>query len=71
MLFVVFIARGFKALLLQESLTSVFHFVLTSMKDFTTYLSTAPVVALGWFTVTAALLIEINRFFPDPLVFSF
>jgi photosystem I subunit 9 len=71
LLFVVFIARGFKALLLQESLTSVFHFVLTSMKDFTTYLSTAPVVALGWFTVTAALLIEINRFFPDPLVFSF
>jgi photosystem I subunit 9 len=51
--------------------TSVFHFVLTFMKDFTTYLSTAPVVALGWFTVTAALLIEINRFFPDPLVFSF
>jgi photosystem I subunit 9 len=41
------------------------------MKNFTTYLSTAPVVATGWFIVTAALLIEINRFFPDPLVFSF
>jgi photosystem I subunit 9 len=41
------------------------------MKNFTTYLSTAPVVALVWFTFTAALLIEINRFFPDPLVFSF
>jgi photosystem I subunit 9 len=41
------------------------------MKDFNTYLSTAPVVALGWFVVTAALLIELNRFFPDPLVFSF
>lgn len=41
------------------------------MKNFTTYLSTAPVVALAWFTITAALLIEINRFFPDPLVFSF
>jgi photosystem I subunit 9 len=41
------------------------------MKNFTTYLSTAPVVALVWFTITAALLIEINRFFPDPLVFSF
>jgi len=41
------------------------------MKDFTTYLSTAPVVASIWFTITAALLIELNRFFPDPLVFSF
>nr|YP_009185196.1 subunit IX of photosystem I [Bracteacoccus giganteus]ALO63508.1 subunit IX of photosystem I [Bracteacoccus giganteus] len=41
------------------------------MKDFTTYLSTAPVVALVWFTITAGLLIEINRFFPDPLVFAF
>jgi photosystem I subunit 9 len=41
------------------------------MKNFTTYLSTAPVVALIWFTFTAGLLIEVNRFFPDPLVFSF
>jgi photosystem I subunit 9 len=41
------------------------------MKDFTTYLSTAPVIATVWFTFTAGLLIEINRFFPDPLVFSF
>lgn len=41
------------------------------MKDFVTYLSTAPVVALAWMTFTAGLLIEINRFFPDPLVFTF
>jgi photosystem I subunit 9 len=41
------------------------------MKDFTTYLSTAPVVALIYFTLLAGLLIEINRFFPDPLVFAF
>nr|YP_009184774.1 subunit IX of photosystem I [Jenufa perforata]ALO62865.1 subunit IX of photosystem I [Jenufa perforata] len=41
------------------------------MKNFTTYLSTAPVVALLWFVVTASILIEINRFFPDPLVFAF
>ncbi len=41
------------------------------MKYFTTYLSTAPVIAFFWFTFTAGLLIEINRFFPDPLVFSF
>jgi len=37
------------------------------MKYFTTYLSTAPVIALIWFTFTAGLLIEANRFFPDPL----
>ena len=41
------------------------------MKDFTTYLSTAPVMTLLSLTVVAGLLIEINRFFPDPLVFSF
>nr|AOC61417.1 subunit IX of photosystem I [Rhexinema sarcinoideum] len=41
------------------------------MKYFVTYLSTAPVVAFAWMTFTAGLLIEINRFFPDPLVFSF
>ena len=46
-------------------------FLLNFMKDFTTYLSTAPVVASIWFIITAALLIELNRFFPDPLVFSF
>nr|YP_009512116.1 photosystem I 5 kDa protein [Euglena hiemalis]AXI98061.1 photosystem I 5 kDa protein [Euglena hiemalis] len=37
------------------------------MKYFTTYLSTAPVVATFWFIATASLLIEINRFFPDVL----
>jgi photosystem I subunit 9 len=41
------------------------------MKDLTIYLSTAPVIALIWFTITAGILIEINRFFPDPLVFAF
>ncbi len=41
------------------------------MNDFKTYLSTAPVVGLGWAIFTSGLLIEINRFFPDPLVFSF
>jgi photosystem I subunit 9 len=41
------------------------------MKDFTTYLSTAPVIALAWISFTAGFIIEINRFFPDPLVFSF
>lgn len=41
------------------------------MKDFTTYLSTAPVVALFSLTVLAGLLIEINRFFPDALIVAF
>ena len=41
------------------------------MENFQKYLSTAPVIATVWFTFTAGLLIEINRFFPDPLVFSF
>jgi hypothetical protein len=33
-----------------------------------TYLSTAPVVGLA-VSFTAGFIIEINRFFPDPLVF--
>ena len=41
------------------------------MKNLTIYLSTAPVVALAWFSFTAGFLIELNRFFPDPLIFSF
>lgn len=41
------------------------------MKYFLTYLSTAPVIAFAWLSFTAGLLIEINRFFPDPLIFSF
>jgi len=39
------------------------------MKNLPTYLSTAPVVAAVWFLLTASLLIEINRFFPDTLSF--
>jgi photosystem I subunit 9 len=41
------------------------------MDSFTKYLSTAPVLAALWFSFLAGLLIEINRFFPDPLVFPF
>nr|AKL79010.1 photosystem I 5 kDa protein [Euglena viridis] len=37
------------------------------MKNFTTYLSTAPVIATIWILLIASLLIEINRFFPDAL----
>nr|YP_009692039.1 photosystem I reaction center subunit IX [Microrhizoidea pickettheapsiorum]QEG77723.1 photosystem I reaction center subunit IX [Microrhizoidea pickettheapsiorum] len=41
------------------------------MKDFTIYLSTAPVLATLWFALLAGILIEINRFFPDALLFAF
>ena len=40
------------------------------MKNFVTYLSSAPVVLLLSVSLLAGLLIEINRFYPDPLVFS-
>jgi photosystem I subunit 9 len=36
-----------------------------------TYLSTAPVLLTAWMTLTAGLVIEINRFFPDALVTPF
>lgn len=39
------------------------------MNDFKTYLSTAPVLLTIWLTFTAGLIIEINRFYPDPLIF--
>ncbi|KAK7322256.1 hypothetical protein VNO80_32656 [Phaseolus coccineus] len=41
------------------------------MRDLKTYLSVAPVVSTLWFGVLAGLLIEINRFFPDALIFPF
>lgn len=37
------------------------------MQSFLKYLSTAPVLATAWFVVTAGILIEFNRFFPDLL----
>ena len=41
------------------------------MKDLTLDLSTASVVAALWFSFLAGLLIELNRFFPDALMFPF
>lgn len=41
------------------------------MRDFTTYLSTAPVAAILSLIVVSGVLIEINRFFPDALIFAF
>jgi photosystem I subunit 9 len=37
------------------------------MKDFLTYLSTAPVIMTIWLTFTAGFVIEINRLNPDAL----
>jgi photosystem I subunit 9 len=41
------------------------------MKDFTIFLSTTPVLSFLYFGALASLLIEINRFYPDALVFPF
>jgi photosystem I subunit 9 len=37
------------------------------MQYFLKYLSTAPVLATIWMFITAGILIEFNRFFPDLL----
>ncbi|MEG4576299.1 photosystem I reaction center subunit IX [Microcoleus sp. N3A4] len=37
------------------------------MQYFLKYLSTAPVLTAVWMVVTAGILIEFNRFFPDLL----
>lgn len=37
------------------------------MQYFLKYLSTAPVLAAGWMLLTAGILIEFNRLFPDLL----
>ncbi|WP_204140858.1 photosystem I reaction center subunit IX [Halomicronema sp. CCY15110] len=37
-------------------------------KNLLTYLSTAPVLATVWMVITAGILIEFNRFFPDLLL---
>lgn len=47
------------------------HIRRLTMQDVKTYLSTAPVLATLWFGFLAGLLIEINRFFPDALIFPF
>ncbi|XGV94981.1 MAG: photosystem I reaction center subunit IX [Leptolyngbya sp. BL-A-14] len=37
------------------------------MQYFLKYLSTAPVILTAWLVITAGILIEFNRFFPDLL----
>jgi photosystem I subunit 9 len=41
------------------------------MKNFSIYLSTAPVAAIISLIFVSGVLIEINRFFPDALIFAF
>jgi photosystem I subunit 9 len=41
------------------------------MDDFKTYLSTAPVLLTVWMSLTAGMIIEINRFFPDVLYIGY
>ncbi|CAN1209049.1 Photosystem I reaction center subunit IX [Tumidithrix helvetica PCC 7403] len=35
------------------------------------FLSSAPVITTIWMSITAGVLIEANRFFPDLLIFPF
>lgn len=41
------------------------------MKNFTIYLSTAPIAATLSLIFFSGVLIELNRFFPDALIFAF
>jgi len=41
------------------------------MQNVVTYLSTAPVLALLSVSFLSGVIIEINRFFPDGLIFPF
>jgi len=41
------------------------------MDNLKTYLSTAPVLLTVWMTLTAGLIIEMNRFYPDALISPF
>ena len=41
------------------------------MDDFKTYLSTAPVLLTVWMSLTAGMIIENNRFFPDVLYIGY
>lgn len=57
--------------LLSLCITNYYKVGGFSMRDLKTYLSVAPVVSTIWFGALAGLLIEINRLFPDALVFPF
>jgi hypothetical protein len=39
-------------------------------KNLLTYLSTAPVLITAWMSITAALIIELQRYAPDTLSFA-
>nr|BBD21549.1 photosystem I reaction center subunit IX [Rhipidosiphon lewmanomontiae] len=41
------------------------------MTNLTKYFSTAPVVAFILLSFISSFIIEVNRYFPDPLVFAF
>jgi hypothetical protein len=48
----------------EFKLTKPIYFILLKapMKNFVTYLSTAPVIAFAWISFTAGFIIEVNRF---------
>ena len=46
-------------------------FSIKLMNNLTKYFSTAPVVAFIALSLISGLIIEVNRYFPDPLIFAF
>nr|YP_009519384.1 photosystem I reaction center subunit IX [Pseudocodium devriesii]AYC65422.1 photosystem I reaction center subunit IX [Pseudocodium devriesii] len=41
------------------------------MNNLIKYFSTAPVVTFICLSLVSSLIIEVNRYFPDPLIFAF
>jgi photosystem I subunit 9 len=47
--------------------SSIYQFLSAFQPAMKKFLTTAPVFSAIWFTITAGILIEFNRFFPDLL----
>nr|YP_009518983.1 photosystem I reaction center subunit IX [Boodleopsis sp. H.0758]AYC64963.1 photosystem I reaction center subunit IX [Boodleopsis sp. H.0758] len=41
------------------------------MKNLLLYISSAPVISTLFLILISGIIIEINRYFPDPLIFAF
>jgi photosystem I subunit 9 len=62
-----FLILPFRTSALAHSLVLI-NFGEPLMDNLLKYLSTAPVLAAVWMVITAGILIEFNRFFPDLLL---
>ena len=54
-----------------DGLNNTLLFSIKFMNNLTKYFSTAPVVAFIALSLISGLIIEVNRYFPDPLIFAF